>query len=241
VQAAQQANRAKDVFLSTLSHALRSPLQTITGWTHFLKQPNAEQEMRMRAVQAIERSAHAQAQLLDYVTDMARLEAGRLQLHHQSVDMAQVIAAAAAQVQEYAQHQQAHLQPPQDIPALTVQGDAHRLQQAVCIMLHAAVQYAGKDDSVSWTLRQDGMWVELAATTAGRGLNALLLPHLFDVYAQPSDQPAARPDCGSLQRTLARKLAQLHGGSIVAQQAGPGQDVIFLLRLPLAAVAVARQ
>jgi signal transduction histidine kinase len=237
-QVTEQAVHSKDLFLSTLSHALRTPLQTITGWTHFLKHPNTEPEMRYRAVQAIERSAHAQAQLLDYVTDMARLEAGRLQLQRQPVDLQTVVAAACEQVQEHARQQQVQVNV-QAAPTagLHVHGDVQRLQQVVRIMLHSAIQYTAKGGMVQVLLQpanhQQG---EVIVTSQGIGLNMQSLATLFDVYAQsPLAQISLRTDCGALQRTLARKLALLHGGEVMAQQ-GTDNNLTFTLRLPLAVV-----
>jgi signal transduction histidine kinase len=104
-------------------------------------------------------------------------------------------------------------------------------------MLHSAIQYTAKGGMVQVLLQpanhQQG---EVIVTSQGIGLNMQSLATLFDVYAQsPLAQISLRTDCGALQRTLARKLALLHGGEVMAQQ-GTDNNVTFTLRLPLAVV-----
>src|SRR5207237_3239320 len=91
---AELANRTKDEFLATLSHELRTPLTAILGWSHIVRQNKLEEVQMSRALETIERNAHAQSRLIDDLLDVSRIISGKLQLDLRLVDLCTVIEAA---------------------------------------------------------------------------------------------------------------------------------------------------
>ncbi|PYS73486.1 MAG: hypothetical protein DMF73_05760, partial [Acidobacteria bacterium] len=95
---AELANRTKDEFLATLSHELRTPLTAILGWSHIVRQNKLEEVQMSRALETIERNAHAQSRLIDDLLDVSRIISGKLQLDLRLVDLSTVIEAATEAV-----------------------------------------------------------------------------------------------------------------------------------------------
>src|SRR5262249_59725582 len=92
--AAEMANRAKDEFVSRLSHELRNPLNAVVGWARMLEGGRLSEEQTRRAVQVILRNTAAQTRLLDDLLDLEVLQSGRVQLTHEPVDLSKLVAAA---------------------------------------------------------------------------------------------------------------------------------------------------
>src|SRR4029079_19603808 len=126
-QEAQEANRLKDEFLSTLSHELRTPLNAIYGWARVLRTRDLEPGIA-RAIAVIERNAEAQVRLIEEVLDVSRIITGKMTLAEEAVDLRSVLRAAVDMIRPGLQAKHIRLEERvEEVPALL--GDAHRLQQ----------------------------------------------------------------------------------------------------------------
>ena len=135
----EDADRAKDAFLATVSHELRTPLSPIVTWAEVLKRGNLDEEQSRLAVEAIQRSAKVQTQLIEDLLDVSRIAAGKMRLEVRPVDLADVIRAAVDVVRPAADAKDIRVQTVIDTETAPVSGDPDRLQQVVGNLLSNAV------------------------------------------------------------------------------------------------------
>lgn len=231
--AAEQANRTKDEFLATLSHELRTPLTSILGWARMLTTTHLDAENTARALESIERNARAQGRLIDDILDVSRIITGKLRLDVRPVDLASVIEGAVESVRPAAEAKRIRLQRVLDTGPQVVSGDPERLQQVVWNLLSNAVKFTPKGGRVQVRLERINSHVEIVVSDTGRGINADVLPHVFERFLQ-ADSSTTREHGGlGLGLAIVRHLAELHGGSVRAESAGEGQGATFTVDLPL--------
>ncbi|HEU4404345.1 MAG TPA: ATP-binding protein [Polyangiaceae bacterium] len=231
---AEEANRAKDEFLSVASHELRTPLNAILGWSRMLRSGSLPEEKRERALETIERNAKAQVQLVEDILDVSRIITGKLRLDLAPLEPAHVIEAALDVVRPAAEAKGVRLQALLDPGAGALVGDAGRLQQIVWNLLSNAVKFTPKGGRVHVQLRREDSYVEIAVADTGRGIDPAFLPHVFEPFKQAD--PSATRSYGGLGLGLAivKHLVELHGGTICAESEGPGRGAAFTVRIPVA-------
>jgi signal transduction histidine kinase len=149
---AETASCAKDGFLATVSHELRSPLNAIFGWTHLLSLGTLDGESTRRAVATIERNAKAQARLIDDLLDVSSIMSGRLRLHPEPVNLVTVIEAALEAARPAADAKSIELRSQLDSGGGGVMGDPTRLQQVVWNLLTNAVKFTDRGGRIQVTL-----------------------------------------------------------------------------------------
>ena len=229
----QRANRAKDEFLATLSHELRTPMTSVMGWSQMLDEEELDDTTRRQAVDAVRKSAKVQAQLIDDLLDVSRITAGKMKLEPKPMEVAPVVTAAIQTVQAAADAKEVHLRADLD-DGLVILGDVHRMQQVVWNLLSNAVKFtpAGGDVCVSAT--QDDRFVTIEVRDTGQGIEPEFMPHLFERFRQ-ADSSTTRSHMGlGLGLAIVRHLVELHGGTIAAESNGPGKGATFRVRLPVA-------
>jgi PAS domain S-box-containing protein len=230
---AEQATRAKDEFLAVVSHELRTPLHGILGWSQYLKTARLD-ESGMRGIEAIERGARAQAQLIEDLLDMSRITSGRLALETCRVHLGTVIDTALVTVRPAIDAKKITLRTVFEPDAGTVVGDPARLQQIVWNLLSNAVKFTPAGGAIDVGLRATEEQFEVRVTDTGIGIEPAFLPHVFERFRQ-ADSSTTRAHGGlGLGLSIARQLAELHGGTVVAESEGRGQGATFTLRLPFA-------
>jgi PAS domain S-box-containing protein len=232
-QRAEEANKAKDEFLAMLGHELRNPLSPILTALQLMRMRNSEVMARERAV--IERQVHHMVRLVDDLLDVSRITRRKVQLKRASIELAAVVDKAlemAAPLLEQRAHRLTLAVPR---TGLTVDGDEHRLAQVVANLLTNAARYTESGGTISITgASEDGQAV-LRVRDSGAGIDAELLPRVFDLFVQ-GRRSIDRADGGlGLGLTIVRSLVELHGGAVTASSAGPGQGSEFVVCLPLAA------
>jgi PAS domain S-box-containing protein len=228
----QELNRLKDEFLATLSHEMRTPLSAILGWTRILA-ANLDDAARMRhAIEAVERNAQAQAQIVDDVLDLARGMAGNLRLDMRLVDLVAVAERGLEAVAPAASAKKIPIEV-HAIEPVPIVGDAGRLQQVVWNLVSNAVKFTPPGGRVTIDVHSSGSHAELRVVDTGRGIPADFLPHVFEKFRQ-ADATATREHRGlGLGLAIARHLVEMHGGSIAAHSEGEGRGATFVVRLPL--------
>jgi PAS domain S-box-containing protein len=230
---AEKASRMKDEFLAILSHELRTPLNAIVGWTELLRSRSLSPEQEARAIEIVERNARVQTQLVSDVLDLSRVSAGRLRLAPRRLDLRGPVTAAVDTLRPAAAAKQITL----DVDlgdARWVWGDADRLQQVAWNLLSNAVKFTPRAGRVALRLGGDDDEVELVVEDTGAGIAPEFLPYAFERFRQ-EDASARRAHGGlGLGLAIVRHLAELHGGQVQAESAGPGLGSRFSLRLPAA-------
>jgi PAS domain S-box-containing protein len=235
---AERANRLKDDFLATISHELRAPLQAIVGWSQLLRtRPPTDIEDYRAGIEAIDRNARVQAQLISDLLDVSRITSGKLRLQREVLDLAQVVANAIEAVTPSAAARGLDLQMEVGKGILPVHGDAGRLQQVLSNLLTNAIKFTPRGGRVLVRADRADTYVDLSVIDNGQGIAAELLPHLFDAFRQGEPGQSRRNEGLGLGLSIVKRLTEMHGGSVSVASAGPGQGATFTLRFPTLATS----
>ena len=229
---AEQANRAKDTFLATISHDLRNPLNSIMLLTGVLLSDADLPEKTHQRVQGIDRAARTQAQLIDDLLDVSRIESGRLRLDVQATDLAEVVKAGVDSMRTAAEAKSIALTDVIDTSVSLIAGDPRRLEQVVWNLVSNAIKFTPKGGKVQVRLERINSHVELIVADNGAGIATASLPFIFDRFWQEPGIVQAKPGVG-LGLSIVKELVALHGGSVTAHSEGPGKGSTFTVRLPL--------
>ena len=235
-RSAQDANRAKDEFLMTLSHELRTPMTAILGWSRMLPNMNREDPSFNEAIAAISRSAKLQAELIDDVLDVSRIVSGKLRLNVENIDVVPVLHSALESVRPSADAKGITLATAYSPQLGTTTADATRLQQIVWNLLSNAVKFTPKKGRIELAAQRTASQLEIAVTDTGEGIDPEFLPHVFEAFRQ-AETPSTRVHGGlGLGLSIVRYMAEAHGGTVSAESEGRGKGARFCVSLPIRAV-----
>ena len=235
--AAERASLLKDEFLATLSHELRTPLNGILGWSQIMQNKSADAEMIAQGLEVIERSARAQAQIIEDLLDMSRIMSGKVRLNVQRVDLSSIVQAAVETARPTAEAKGIRLQAIIDpLHGVVVSGDGNRLQQVLWNLLSNAVKFTPKDGRVQVLLERINSHLEISVIDTGEGIKPEFLPYVFDRFRQ-ADASTSRSHGGlGLGLSIVKQLVELHGGSVGVKSDGPGLGSTFIVSLPITVV-----
>ncbi|BAY33603.1 multi-sensor hybrid histidine kinase [Nostoc carneum NIES-2107] len=228
---AEEASRAKDEFITVVSHDLRSPLNSILGWTKLLQKGNLDAVTTSRALDAIERGVTSQVRLIEDLLDISRVIRGTLELQISTVDLISIVESAVTTAHPLAIAKDISLNYvlPKYIAQIT--GDAQRLQQVLSNLLANAIKFTPNSGQVEIKLEQIKTQIQISVSDTGCGINAEFLPHIFDRYRQES---GTHKKAGlGLGLAISRHIIELHGGTISATSPGEGQGATFTIQLPI--------
>jgi signal transduction histidine kinase len=240
---AEAANRAKSDFLSRMSHELRTPLNAILGFAQLLQADAADPPSpgQRQRLDALMRGGHHLLALINDVLDVARIEAGNLQLTLQPVDLARLVPDALAMVQPMAQARGVVLAAPAGLPANAgapdaaapagpwVQADATRLRQVLLNLLSNAIKFNRDGGAVGVRVLADEDGVLLEVSDQGAGIPPDHVPRLFQAFER-LDMEGAVEGTG-IGLALSRSLVALMHGTIGVRST-LGEGSVFWMRLP---------
>ncbi|HEX2542455.1 MAG TPA: PAS domain S-box protein [Caldimonas sp.] len=236
---AERTSQAMGEFLATISHELRTPLSAILGWAHMLERGTPDPGSLKQALAAITRNARIQVQLIEDLLDLNRIESGQLRLHVQPVEPAGVLAKAIDAVLPAATAKNIDIRTVLDPRAGIVSADPERLQQIVWNLLTNAVKFTPAGGKVTVALTALPGQVEISVADSGQGISAAFLARMFDRFQQQDASTTRRHGGLGIGLSIARQLAQLHGGSIRAESPGVGKGATFRVTLPVLASTTA--
>lgn len=231
---AEDANRAKDEFVTMVAHELRTPLTAILSWSAVLTDPRVAPALATRALEAIRRNVAMQARVIGDLADLSRLGRGRLSLQLERVDVRIVVEAAADAVTAFAGARGVKIAIESGPAVPPVLGDVARLQQVVCNLLGNAIKHSDEGATVRVTADAVAGGARIVVRDEGHGIAPELLPHVFEPYRQGA--PAANAGLG-LGLAIVRQLVELHGGRVEASSEGLGRGACFVVILPAAPAA----
>ena len=235
----EAAGRAKDEFLALVSHELRTPLNSILVWADALRSKETSDGDRKRAVEAIERAVQTQAKLVADLLDLACIAAATLRLDLRAVDPAHVIREAILTLQPQAKQKAITLDVRLDESLAPLIADPHRLSQVVVALVTNAIKFSPSGGHVGVRLERAGGLARIRVTDSGAGINAQVLPKLFQPFSQ-LDASSTRAQAGlGVGLALVKDLVELHGGSVHAESAGEERGATFTVELPLGGVVEA--
>ncbi len=236
---AQRFNRLKDEFLSTLSHELRTPLSAIQTWGYLLAMGKTKPEEMKHAGEVIVRNATAQKRVIEELLDASRIVGERLQLNLQMVDPAAMLQDVVNTAGPAAAAKHIRIVPVIDTTMGSLPADSRRLQQVFWNLLSNALKFTPEHGEVRVTLERDGDYSRVTIADSGEGIGPDFLPRIFDRFSQ-EDASASRARGGlGLGLSIARQIADAHGGSIRAHSAGKGLGSTFVVELPIGKPGVA--
>jgi signal transduction histidine kinase/CheY-like chemotaxis protein len=227
---AEDANRAKDEFLATVSHELRTPLTAILGWAQMLRSERLSVDRVRHGIAVIERSARAQAQLIDDLLDVSRIVSNRLRIVREPVRLMEVVEGALDAVRPQAADKQVEIQTILSDPAVVL-GDPRRLEQVVWNLAWNAVKFTPPSGRITVQLKRVERQIVLTVTDTGVGISSAFLPYVFEWFRQEDARSRSQSGLG-LGLGIVRHLVQLHGGSVQAQSRGLGHGATFTVTLP---------
>ena len=224
----ENARRVRDQFLSTLSHDLRTPLNAILGWADILVRQPRESDFT-QGLQAIERNAKAQAQMLSDLVDVSRLEAGTLKLDIETVDLAPIISAAITGLRQQAESRKIDVHYVPNASPVTIKADAGRLQQSLHHLFANAIKFTPKGGRIEIELRSGVDALIVRVRDSGRGLDANKLANLRAAIAA---RPSVNNNGLGTGLRITREVARLHGGHLEISSDGLNTGSCFSLHLP---------
>jgi two-component system, sensor histidine kinase len=234
-QALRLADRRKDEFLATLAHELRNPLAPISNGLMLLRMAGNDAAIAKNAREIMERQLGQMVRLVDDLIDVSRISTGRLGIKKERVELQAVVHNAVEIVASFIEKRGHALRIELPTEPVWIDADPTRLAQVFSNLLNNAAKYTDQGGRITFHAELDGAGVRVRVTDNGIGIPAEMLTHIFDMFAQV-DQSLERSQAGlGVGLTLARRLVELHGGTLEARSAGSGQGSSFEIRLPLAA------
>lgn len=229
-EAAREANRLKDRFLSIASHELKTPLNALLGWTEVLRTIDSD-ELRAKAVNGIESSVRTQVELIEALLDASRVREGKLVLHRASIDLSAVVSAALKTVRHAADQRGVKLETELPPSAPAIQADAARLRQVVWNLLSNAIKFTPAGKTIRTRVQIDDTFATISVDDEGDGISPDFLPHIFDELQQ--EEKGSRAGGLGLGLFIVKTIVNLHGGTVEAHSDGAGRGASFVVRLPL--------
>lgn len=238
--AAAEAGRLKDEFLATLSHELRTPMTSILGWAQILRLDETPPELVRDGLESIERSARAQAQLIDDLLDLSRMQMGKVQFHVRPFSLTDVVRAAVETVRPAAQTKNIALVLAAPDADVVISGDPDRMQQVIWNLLSNAVKFSDAGTEVRVGLTVDETSAHVSVSDRGRGIAPEFLPHVFDRFRQADAATTRRYGGLGLGLAIVKQLVEMHGGQVNAASPGVGRGATFTVSVPLPAISRAQ-
>jgi signal transduction histidine kinase/ActR/RegA family two-component response regulator len=226
----ERAARAKDEFLAMLGHELRNPLSPIVTALHVIKMRAGDQFLREQEI--IERQLAHLTRLVDDLLDISRLTRGKVALKLEPLQLGEVVAEAVESVAGYIAERR-HALTVDVADGLVVRADLTRLTQVLQNLLVNAAKYTDPGGRIELTVRRRGDEVQISVRDNGIGIEAGLLPKVFDLFTQ-STMLLDRAKGGlGIGLALVKSLVGMHGGRVTATSDGPGHGSEFLVWLPV--------
>jgi signal transduction histidine kinase len=236
-EALEVADRRKDEFLAALSHELRNPLAPIRAAVEFMRLKGTGDPATERARGVIDRQVEHMTRLIDDLLDVSRITRDQLVLRRARVKLEDVIAAAVETSRPVIEQRGHHLSVRIQEAPIWIEADPARLSQVISNLLTNAAKYTPPGGSVAVSAGTRGGAVVVEVADTGIGVPPEMLPRIFDMFLH-SGRPRGRSADGlGIGLTLARRLVEMHGGTIQVESAGTGQGSTFAIRLPVKAAA----
>jgi len=231
-RAHEQADRAKDEFLATLAHELRSPMTAIRGWIEMLKLGGLDAAGAAEALAMIETSTKVQAHIVEDLMDVSRIMAGKIMIQPAAIPLGPVVTSVMATFRPAAAQDRIYLTSTIAEEPIIVFADEARLQQVGWNLLSNAIKFTPAGGSVHVSLTRESPNAVLRIRDTGKGIPPDLLPHVFDRYRQEESPEGKHLGLG-LGLAIVRHLVEGHGGTIRASSEGRGKGAEFVVTLPL--------
>jgi PAS domain S-box-containing protein len=233
VKVLRDSDRRKDEFLAVLGHELRNPLHSIRGAVDLLRvlglsDPDSDETRRI-----IDTQVNHMGRLIDDLLDVSRLTLDKLELRKEELDLTDALADALNATRSAVVTRNLHLETITPQQKLVVYGDRVRLTQVFANLLGNAAKYTPEGGKVWVKVSRAADNALVSVRDNGIGINEESLHHLFDLFYQAQPPLESIASGLGIGLTLARRIIELHGGSIEARSDGLGKGSEFIVHLPL--------
>jgi two-component system, sensor histidine kinase len=229
-----QAARHKDEFLAMLAHELRNPLAPVRNALHILMQGDDDPARRAQLQAMMSRQIDHMVRLVDDLVEASRLSRGTVELQREHLDLRDILRNATEFSQPLVDARDQRLEVDLPDQPLPIEADPVRIAQVFGNLLNNAAKYSGQGDRIALSARREEGEVVVRIRDTGMGIEAEVLPRVFDLFTQGRRSLPRAQDGLGIGLALARSLLEMHGGSITAHSDGPGTGAEFVARLPLA-------
>src|SRR6185369_8729631 len=229
------ADQRKDEFLATLAHELRNPLAPMVSAVDLLQTPSRDSSIEATAHDMIARQLRHMVRLVDDLLDVSRITSGKLTVRKHTVDLGSVVRSAVDTARPLLDRGSHKLDI--DLPAQPVylHADSVRLAQVFGNLLNNAAKFSEPGGEVTLSASVMGSTLRVQVRDLGIGMSAESLPKIFEMFAQ-DDTSVSRLHSGlGVGLALAKRLVELHDGSIEATSPGLGRGSVFTVTLPVMA------
>jgi PAS domain S-box-containing protein len=236
----RRTSQRKDEFLAMLAHELRNPLAPIKAAADLLKLAGPDTRRLGKATDIIDRQVRHMTELVDDLLDVSRVTRGLVEIEKRPVDIRSVVAGAVEQVRPLveARAHALHMRVG-DVHAgaegavrAAVCGDHTRLVQVLVNLLGNAAKYTPHGGAIDVEVHVEPDTVRIAVADNGSGIDASLLPQVFDIFTQGVRTPDRSQGGLGIGLALVKSLVALHGGEVSARSEGPGKGSVFEVALP---------
>jgi PAS domain S-box-containing protein len=229
-----EADRRKTEFLATLAHELRNPLAPLRNGLALLAKTGDRPEAIGRIREMMERQLAQMVHLINDLLDIARINSGKLDLKTELVDLKRIVSMAleaSGPAIRGGGHTLRISMPPD---AVFVRADATRLTQVFTNLLNNAAKYTPRSGDIALCADVLGEVIEIRISDNGIGIAPESLGAIFEMFTQVGRAANSVPGGLGIGLNLARRLVELHGGTVIAESAGIGLGSAFSVRIPLA-------
>ncbi|HET6512090.1 MAG TPA: ATP-binding protein, partial [Candidatus Kapabacteria bacterium] len=231
---ANEANRLKSSFLANMSHEIRTPMTAILGFSDILSAELSGKvsEQHYTFLRSINVSGKRLLNLINDILDLSKIEAGRLELQYEELDVRQEIEASVAPLAFIAKQKGLALNILPSTERLAVKADRQRLNQVMTNIISNAIKFTRQGAITVKLESTDGKFAQIHIIDTGIGISDKFLPHLFEEFRQEHTGVTKEFGGTGLGLTISKRLVNMMGGSIdVTSQVGVGTS--FILSFPL--------
>jgi signal transduction histidine kinase/CheY-like chemotaxis protein len=232
-EAMREADRRKDEFLATLAHELRNPLAPIRNALEIIKIAGDDPVKSRMAREMMQRQVGQMVRLVDDLLDVSRITTGKLAVRKSVFDLHGAIHDAVETARPFIESRGQELQLDIARTPIAVEGDRTRLAQVFSNLLNNAAKYTETQGRIRLAVRQEGDDAVVSVSDNGIGLTPEAMGRIFEMFVQV-DRTLERSQAGlGVGLTLARRLVELHNGTLEARSEGPGKGSEFTVRIPV--------
>ena len=230
---AERHSKMKDEFLAMLAHELRNPLAPITNAAQLLRMPSVDENLRLKASSIISRQVRHMTELVDDLLDVSRVTRGLVKLETETLELTGVLRAAVEQARPHIEERKHALAVEAPMHPVVVAGDRTRLVQVLVNLLNNAAKYTPQGGRITLRLEAGPEQARMTVIDNGAGMDAKLLPHVFDLFTQAERTPDRSQGGLGIGLALVKTIVQMHGGQVEAHSDGPNLGSAVSVLLPL--------
>jgi len=231
----EETNRMKDVFLSTASHELKTPLTSVIAYAELLDDNEKQLDRNQRAefLRRLRAEATRLLALIDEILDLSRIESGKLALHRVPITVNEVARAASETSRSLGRRRGIEIDEVYDttLPALPI--DEVKMRQVLVNLLVNAIKFSPENSRIAIQTARDNDHLRIEVRDKGAGIHPDDTTHIFELFGQGVHGPGASSGGLGIGLHLVKRITELHGGH-VGVNSTPGEGSAFWVRLPLA-------